>query len=54
MINVLNFCRACSLVLSQDPSLEVLLADGVCRKKSKRLDRNSRGIDVGSRSVFWR
>lgn len=49
-----NFCRACSLVLSQDPSLEVLLADGVCRKKSKRLDRNSRGIDVGSKSMFWR
>lgn len=49
-----NFCGACSLVLSQDPSLEVLLADGDCRKKSKRPDRNSRGIDVGSKNVFWR
>lgn len=48
-----NFSRACSLVLSPDLSLEVLLADGVCRKKSKPLDRNSRGIDVGC-SVFWR
>lgn len=54
VINAFNFCRACSRVLSQDPSLEVLLADGVCRKKSKRLDRSSRGIDVGSKSVFGR
>lgn len=54
VINAFNFCRACSRVLSQDPSLEVLLADGVCRKKSKRRDRSSRGIDVGSKSVFGR